>query len=236
MKLRGKPSRPPRTPGKHWPACSAVVSGCVRRVWVTVLVGLLGLVVGLTIGFTVGLSRREVDPAWLEAVGTWFGAGVTLIAVILAAIVFFSEEFTRRREHRRQQAADEQAEKTKQDMLQREADLVFCDAAPAVPGAVGMMVFKGGTGKTVTLDFSVHNRSSHLITGLVCSVAGIDRRIFIREALGPEEPPARQMIQATMPFEVNTDIGELRRSTQFEFALDGVAWSKRYGEPAQRVP
>ena len=67
------------------------MSGGVRRIWVTVLAGFLGLVVGLTIGFTVGLSCRKVDAAWLEAVGTWFGAGVTLIAVILATIAFFSK-------------------------------------------------------------------------------------------------------------------------------------------------
>ena len=42
----------------------------VRRVWVTVLIGVLGLVVGLMIGFTVGRLHRSVDPTWLEALGT----------------------------------------------------------------------------------------------------------------------------------------------------------------------
>ena len=55
--------------------------------------------------------------------------------MILATIAFFSEEFTRRREHRRQQAADEQAEQSERDRLQREADLVLCDARPVVSHA-----------------------------------------------------------------------------------------------------
>ena len=207
------------------------MSGGVRRVWVTVLVGLLGLVVGLTIGFTLGLSRRKVDAAWLEAVGTWFGAGVTLTAVILATIAFFLEEFARRREHRRQQVADLEAEEAKQDMLQREADLVFCDAHPSTShglSAVGKIIVD-------LLEVAVDNRSGHVITGLACHVplAGIGR-IDIQEALGPEEPPARQIIQPPTVLEVNMDSGDLRGSAEFEFSLDGVSWSKRDGEPAQR--
>jgi hypothetical protein len=54
----------------------------VRRILVTVLVGLLGLAVGFTSGFAVGLLDRSVDASWLEAVGTWVGAGIILIAVI----------------------------------------------------------------------------------------------------------------------------------------------------------
>jgi hypothetical protein len=63
----------------------------VRRILVTVLVGLLGLAVGFTSGFAVGLLDRSVDASWLEAVGTWVGAGIILIAVILVGIAFFSE-------------------------------------------------------------------------------------------------------------------------------------------------
>jgi hypothetical protein len=88
-------------------------------------------VVGLTIGFTVGaLSGRRVDAPWLEAVGTWFGAGITLLAVILAGIVFLSEEFTRRREQRRQHDADERAEQDARARLQREANLLICRYTP----------------------------------------------------------------------------------------------------------
>jgi hypothetical protein len=46
--------------------------------------------------FAVGLLNRSVDANWFEAVGTWVGAGVTLIAVIAAAIVFVSEGVARR--------------------------------------------------------------------------------------------------------------------------------------------
>jgi hypothetical protein len=143
--------------------CSAVVSRGVRRVWVTVLVGVFGLVVGLTTGFAVGLlSRRKVDAAWLEAVGTWFGGGITLLAVTLAGIVFLSEEFTRRREQRRQQEADERAEQDARVRLQREANLVICDIRPAVSRA-------GTNPHTIIVDeleVDVQNRSSHVITGL----------------------------------------------------------------------
>jgi hypothetical protein len=85
----------------------------VRRIWLTVLVGLFGLVLGLIIGFAVGLREKLGDSGWLEAVGTWVGAGVTLLAVILAGIVFFSEEYARRREHRRQTDATEGAKRAK---------------------------------------------------------------------------------------------------------------------------
>jgi hypothetical protein len=54
---------------------SAVMSRGVRRVWVMVLVGLLGLAIGFTTGFAVGLLKRSVDANWFEAVGTWVGAG-----------------------------------------------------------------------------------------------------------------------------------------------------------------
>jgi hypothetical protein len=222
------------------------MSGGVRRVWVTVLVGLLGLVVGLTIGFTLGLSRRKVDAVWLEAVGTWFGAGVTLTAVILATIAFFSEEFARRREHRRQQVADLEAWEAnmrqqvadleakvgKEDMLQREANLVFCDAHPSTSHGTS-------AGKIIVdqLEVAVVNRSSHVITGLACHVplGGIGW-IDLREALGPEEPSARQIIQPPTALEVNADFGDLRGSAEFKFSLAGVSWSKRHGQPAQRIP
>lgn len=98
----------------------------MRRVLVTVLVFILGLAVGFTVGFSVGLMKRSVDATWFEAVGTWVGAGVTAIAVILAALAFFSEEFTRRREHRRQEQADEAARDVQQAQLQKQADLVVC--------------------------------------------------------------------------------------------------------------
>jgi hypothetical protein len=87
---------------------------------VIVLVGLFCLVFGITIGFAVGLRQRHADPVWLEAVGTWVGAGVTPLAVILAGIVFFSEDYARRRERRRE-------EDTELNRLQLAADHVFCD-------------------------------------------------------------------------------------------------------------
>jgi hypothetical protein len=119
-------------------------------------------------------------------------------------------------------------------MLQREANLVLCDARVAV--SLGST----GPNKLIVeqLETEVNNRSNHVITDLVCQVpfAGIDSWISMREALGPGEPPARQILQAIKPFEANTDFREIRASAKFEFSLDGVAWSKRYGEPAQRLP
>ena len=101
------------------------MSRCVRRVLFTVLVFVLGLAVGFTAGLATGLLSRSVDAGWLEAVGTWVGAGITLIAVIVAALAFFSEEYTRRREDRRQVQADERAERAERDRLQRAADVVW---------------------------------------------------------------------------------------------------------------
>jgi hypothetical protein len=56
----------------------------------TVLVGLLGVAVGLTIGFTVGRLSRLINPAWLEAVGTWLGGLFIAIAVTVVAVALFS--------------------------------------------------------------------------------------------------------------------------------------------------
>jgi hypothetical protein len=62
----------------------------VRRLGMTVLVGILGVVVGLTIGFTVGRLSRLINPAWLEAIGTWLGGLFIAIAVTVVAVALFS--------------------------------------------------------------------------------------------------------------------------------------------------
>jgi hypothetical protein len=38
------------------------------------------------------------------------------------------------------------------------------------------------------------------------------------------------------PLELVRNFRDLRASSRFEFFLDGVAWSTRYGEPAFRLP
>jgi hypothetical protein len=54
------------------------VSRGVRRVWVTVVDGLLGLVVGLT----TGLLLRPIDSNAIEAADTWF-VGIVGVAALV---------------------------------------------------------------------------------------------------------------------------------------------------------
>lgn len=202
----------------------------VRRVWVTVLIGVLGLVVGLMIGFTVGLLQRSADATWLEAVGTWAGAGITAIAVVLAGIVFFSEEFTRRREHRRQREAAEDARQVERAKLQQQADLVACDVCWETGNTVEPGVVLVSSVVVVAL-----NNSSHAVRNVFYHVQQIrDETIKLSDVLLPGEP-ARQTIQVPNRFTVHEDNHELRESAEFIFSLGGVNWAGRYGQPAART-
>jgi hypothetical protein len=202
----------------------------VRRIWVTVLVGLLGLAVGFTSGFAVGLLDRSVDGSWLEAVGTWVGAGITLIAVILAGIAFFSEEFARRREHRHQIQDDERVE---QDPLRRDADLVICDVyhdrASGSPTDSGMVMLE-------MLRVVVDNRSSRVIADLACRVSlhGMDWPIGLRDALGPGERHS-QAYKPPAPFEVRKNNTDLHQNVEFTFCLGSAQWAKQVRQRARRV-
>jgi hypothetical protein len=138
----------------------AVVFRGVRRILVTALIGLFCVALGLTIGFAVGSRQRLSDPVWLEAVGTWVGAGVTLLAVILAGIVFFSEDYARRRASRRE-------EDTERKRLQLAADRVFCDirATPKFAFGIGERM-----GAVEQLEIEVNNRSGSVVTDVVCEL------------------------------------------------------------------
>jgi hypothetical protein len=219
----------------------AVVSRGVRRVWVTLLVGLFGLTLGLTIGFAVGLWKRTSDPAWLEAVGTWVGAGVTMLAVILAVIVFFSEDFARRREdrrqseaadreHRRQLEAAEDARQVERAKLQQQADLVACAARYSTSTGIG----KPGLTQVKQIEVSVANNSSHVIRNVFCHVPQMDdepRKLW--DVLSPGQP-ARQVIDVHNPFTTHEDHRDLYASAMFTFSLGGVDWSAKYAQPAER--
>ena len=210
-----------------------VMSRGVRRIWVTVLVGLLGLAVGFTSGFAVGLLDRSVDASWLEAVGTWVGAGIILIAVILVGIAFFSEEFARRRDHRRQIQDDERVERAKQDTFLRDADLVSCDVyqdrASGSPTDSGMVMLE-------MLRVVVDNRSSRVIADLACRVSlhGMDWPIGLRDALGPGERHC-QAYKPPAPFEVRKNNTDLHQNVEFTFCLGGAQWAKRVRQRARRV-
>jgi hypothetical protein len=197
----------------------------------TVLVGLFGLVLGLAIGFAVGLRKHASDPAWLEAIGTWVGAGVTLLAVILAGIVFFSEEYARRREYRRGLEAANQARQKELAELQQQANLVNCDAhfASGNPVEPGLLLVSH-------IWVEAMNWSSHSVTSVFCRVPQIgDEPIKLSDELKPGAPKAIQQIQVHNRFTVHEDNRELRESATFTFSLGGVNWLAKYGQEAKRL-
>jgi hypothetical protein len=200
----------------------AVEFRAVRRVWVTVLVGVFGLVLGLTIGFAIGLRKRAGDPAWLEAIGTWVGAGVTLLAVILAGIVFFSEEFARRRAGRRE-------EDTERKRLQLAADRVFCDIR-----AASKFAFARGdrTAGVDQLEIEVDNRSGSVVTDVVCELR-LDDSEWSYDIDEPIDP--YKTVTRGFPLEVGHYGQELRANAKFTFSMDGLKWSRRYGQSAVRL-
>jgi len=56
-----------------------------------------------------GLLRARFDiPSFIVTLALWVGAGVTLLAAVLAGIVFFSEEFARRRERKCEEDTEQQ--------------------------------------------------------------------------------------------------------------------------------
>jgi hypothetical protein len=195
----------------------------MRRVLVTVLVGVFGLVLGLTIGSAVGLRERAGDPAWLEAIGTWVGAGVTLLAVILAGIAFFSEEFARRRASRRE-------EDTERKRLQLAADRVFCDIRTAGMFALAIGDKAAGVDQ---LEIFVNNRSGSMVTDVVCELRLDD----FEWSYDINEPiDTGKIVTRGFPLEVGHDGQELRANAKFTFSMDGFKWSRRYGQPAKRLP
>jgi hypothetical protein len=197
-----------------------------------VLVFVLGLAVGLTIGFPVGLLKRSVDASWFEAVGTWVGAGITAIAVIVAGIVFFSEEYMRRREHRRQIEADQRADHAEEERLQREADLILCDVhydRATVPTEAGMVTLQ-------SLRVVVDNQSSTVISQLACRVTlhSMNWTIPLRLTLGPGEH-TNQPYEPSEPFEVRWDNTDLHENVEFTFLLGGAQWTTRVRQRARRL-
>jgi hypothetical protein len=201
------------------------VFGGVRRVWVIVLVGLFCLVLGITIGFAVGLRQRHADPVWLEAVGTWVGAGVTLLAVILAGIVFFSEDYARRRERRRE-------EDTELNRLQLAADHVFCDVRLAGTYlAVGL-----GRVTVDKLEIEVDNRSGSVVTDVACELrlGAFEWSNVISEPID-QGKTVRREFPPLGPLQVRQDGRDLRANANFTFSLDGFQWSRRYGQSAKRL-
>ena len=89
------------------------------------MVGLAAFVVGLT----VGLLLRPVSAAWLEVVGTWVGALVAVVAVILAVLAFrWSEDFMRLMEYARKEKSEDDARRVEHLELQHQADRIACEA------------------------------------------------------------------------------------------------------------
>jgi hypothetical protein len=199
----------------------------VRRFVVPALVGLFGLVLGLTIGFAVDLRKRFADPTWLEAIGTWVGAGATLLAVIIAGIVFFSEEYARRREERHQSEA---AEAAREAQLQQQADLVACDvlyngSETIEPDGVRVM-------RVNSIVLEVQNNSSYTVRNVFCRVTQLGDEIKLSDVL---IPGARSEIHVEKPFTVPEDHRKVNERGRFRFSLGGVEWLGRYAQPAERL-
>jgi hypothetical protein len=143
--------------------CNTVKSRRVRRIWVTLFVG-LAVLIGVTTGL---LIFQPIGANWIEAAGTWFVGLVGVLALVVLA--FWSEESERRRERER---------------LQLEANNVFCDVRPVVPRGADdpRMVLVD------QLEIEVANYSSRVITGMVCRVllGGVfDWSYVLPEALRP---------------------------------------------------
>jgi hypothetical protein len=184
----------------------------VIRVWVTLIVGAVVLGVA-TIGILAG---QPIGADWIEAAGTWAVGLVGVLALVVLA--FWSNESERRRERQR---------------LQLEANNVFCDvrlAGTHPPGDPEMI-------NVEQLEVKVINYSRRVISGIAYEMPlpGLDSWRVLREAIGPGEPPATETIRGFSPFKEHKDKRHLR-GAKFRFSLDGVAWSKQYEQPAQRLP
>jgi hypothetical protein len=192
---------------------------------VTLVVG-----VAVLIGVTTGLLVfQPIGADWIEAAGTWVVGLVGALALVVLA--FWSDESERRRERERLQ----QETNRERERLQLEANNVFCDVRPAVSRAADdpRMVLVD------QVEVEVANYSSRVITDTVCRVPlGVfDWSLALLEPLRPGETPVRKTsAEMSPPVRVRKDNRDLRGSVEFTFSLDGVAWSKRYGQAAQRLP
>jgi hypothetical protein len=129
--------------------------------------------------------------------------------------------------------SDESERRGERQQLQPEANNVFCDVnlGGTHPVADPEMV-------TVEhLEVEVINYSRRVITGIAYEVPllGFDESRVLREALGPGEH-ARETLRVPSPFEVHKNNRRHHRGAKFTFSLDGVSWSKRYVQPAQKLP
>lgn len=182
----------------------------VRRIWVTLLVG-FAVPVGVAI---VILAFKPIGDGWIEAAGTWFVGLVGVLALVVLA--FWSEESSRRREDER---------------LQLEANNVFCVARHAGrhdPSNLDMIIVE-------QLEIEVINHSTRVISGVVYEIplAQFDSPLVLAEVLGPGESARKTHELTYQPRERKEE--RHQRGAEFRFSLDGVEWSKQYGQPAQRL-
>jgi hypothetical protein len=183
------------------------VSRGVRRVWVTVVDGLLGLVVGLT----TGLLLRPIDSNAIEAADTWF-VGIVGVAA-LVGLDFWSRESERRREGER---------------LQLEANNVLC-----VARLVGTHPPDRQQINVDQIEVQVMNYSGRVITDIryELPLAELDSPLVLREGLGPSEQATQ--VHRVSPFAVHKDKRHLH-GAKVTFSLDGFRWLGQYGQPARR--
>jgi HAMP domain-containing protein len=206
---------------------NAIASGAVRRLGV-MMVGLAAFVVGLT----VGLLLRPVSAAWLEAVGTWVGALVAVVAVILAVLAFrWSEDFMRLTEHARKDKSEDDARRVEHLELQHQADRIVCEARYVA----GTTTTEPGIVLVGDIEAGVLNSSGQEITDVQWRMPQLGGTLFwLSDALAPGGRADRR-VTVTFPFEAHEDHRELHHDAEFLFTFGGVNWSKRHKRPAQRL-
>lgn len=125
----------------------------------------------------------------------------------------------------------ESSRRREYERLQLEANNVFCDARLA------------GRHDAYNLDLiiveqpeiEVINHSTRVISGVVYEVplAQFDSPLVLAEVLGPGESARQTHGLLDQPRERKEE--RHQHGAKFRFSLDGVEWSKQYGQPAQRL-
>ena len=197
-----------------------------RVVDALILFNVFGL--GIAVG---GLLLEPTDADWVEAMGTWSGGGVALLAVLVASRSFLSE----RREHRASVEAERKARADEQERqlvsLAEQASLVDLEVGHTGP------TLEDGRVQVSSVTYAVSNHSTMTIAGAVY--------LWHPLYVGPEGSVvqmshhlvagarAEHTIKDVRPELVDTQQGaqrRLQRDAWITFALGGQRWYKACGE------
>ena len=181
-----------------------------------VLIGALGLSLGYLIG------TRNVDAAAVEAAGTWFGALVTLAAVIIAARVFLSDKLFQDY----QLAADRERERDERALRNRSL------LAQARMVTIGVRHSSADTilARPPLTHLVVHNKSEHTMAGVeaVVSVENLPVETPSVDAIYPRTSAAL-LINEGDGAPTDDLVKTILRETTLTFSQNGHKWIK-HGE------